>query len=587
MRQWASEQQCSNSQGTKTRLTGAKLCQRLDVNSNDPSPLKPTKGSRYLCDGDDSPPKRLSRHIPQREGMDMPMATFNLIGSASVTNSFTMVNTNGRQTVNHTNVPSSSRTTTATSSMATSFSESHVSDDSFYATSMYNDLLADKLASRTNSTTTVTHGDKQGDVENYSASGHRRRTFGGEILRFNSDCKGSSSSDTRHSSITSLSSQVLDRQRLFSSPHARTTSFSRTLCTNPEKVLDAPEFPTTASQLLHWGTNNKLIIGLKNALYAWDAESGDASKLVEMREGYSIRCLQWLHKCNCVALSVDSGTTAIYDCRSEDFIRSVRLPAGMEVTGLGVHGPLMAAASDHGVVKVFDLRAKSAEVQSFSGHRGSVATLHYCGVEPFYLATGGEDGNVRVWDARHNNPRYTFDSVYSGPVTALHWDPSKRSRLFSGGGDGILCHIDTHAATSGLGEDHFSQVDDMDSVSSLTLKGTDTRHFISRAIRTNYPITGIVSNANSEEVATTHREKGQIQLRRISNLHLMGTFNSPNCDADLTCPTLSPDHERVCAAQGDETLKFWKVFRNTKTNSTRGSLSHHHDPMNAFDEPLR
>jgi WD40 repeat protein len=40
----------------------------------------------------------------------------------------------------------------------------------------------------------------------------------------------------------------------------------------------------------------------------------------------------------------------------------------------------------------------------------------------------------------------------------------------------------------------------------------------------------------------------------------MGTFTAPNVQEGISCVTLSPDREVVCAAQQDETLKFWRVF---------------------------
>ncbi|EPY28781.1 cell division cycle 20, cofactor of APC complex [Strigomonas culicis] len=600
MRQWAADQN-ADSPGSKysvfaNKTTSHALQVRTNLNSNpSSSPPKshfaPSREGRSSAGDEAVPSTRLSRHIPQREGVDMSVSAFNLMGQASLAAApaFRLPHSSSALTLPTAGPgalpPASHRTPTASSSAMTSCSDSQISDDSFYTTSLYSDMLADKLSSR--EPHHAADDDADEPASPYGGGHPRRGAIGGEVLRFGGvDAHGAGSGDRRRSSASSAAlAMPFPRSRVYAAAGKGRAGPARALCSNPERVLDAPEFPTDASQLLHWGSNNKLIIGLKNSVYVWDAESGQAGKLTDLPEHVAVRCIHWLHKCACVALSVAGGTTAIYDCRAEEMVRSLRVPDGTEVTGVTVNGPVMAVGTDRGVAKVYDLRAKHAVIQTYDGHRGAVTSVQYCASEPYYLATGGEDGNVRVWDARHSSPRYVFDGVHQGAVAAAAWNPMKRSRLFTGGADGVLCHIDTHAAMrSQPGEDQ-----PLCGGEDSAALGGRAAQFITRAVKTNLPITGIVCHVGGE-VATAHRERGQIQLRRASTFHLLGTFTSPNCDAGLSCMTLSPDRERVCAAQADETLKFWRVFDNKTVESLSPRANDawaHQDPNACADQALR
>ncbi|CCW63054.1 unnamed protein product [Phytomonas sp. EM1] len=536
---------------------------------------------------------RLSRHIPQREGMDMSVSAFNLlcnmsnptdVGPAASKMSRlpgssvpVFLNTATRQ-----GLPASTVHTSVTSSTFTSFSvDSHISDDDHYAASIYNDILAENLALHGVGETGVAPAGGIMDGEEASRScllhgASGRRGIGGEVFSFGvntfhhrtgSGC-ASNADHNRRSSAASPCRLELPSPPSFSTrsnPAARLPLHAppssgrpqRVLFTNPERILDAPGFPATATQLIDWGSNNKLIIGLKDSLYSWDAESRTAAKVLQLQEDMCIGNVHWLHRCACIALSTGGGTTAIYDCRSSSFIRALRLPAGMDVTCLDVNGPVLAVASNGptGCTQAFDLRAKNALIASYEGHSAPITAMQYCTAEPFYLATGGREGHVRIWDARRTHqPRYAFDEVHSGSVSAICWNPEKRSKLFTGGEDGVLRLIDTHITTRTLenhhiggGDPHFSR--------------PNTSSYVTQAVQARYPISGII--AQGGEVLTSHQRKGQLQLRKVSNLHLTGVFSALDCTEGLSCMVLAPDQECVCAAQSNETLKFWRVFNES------------------------
>lgn len=566
MRHWAQTELDSTPSGRpsgkrRTRATETMSLQELSTNNMQTLDRSPEDSH--------TPPVRLSRHIPQREGMDMAVSSYNLttIRATNIMMNSAPTTGGGSGAGNGNGNGGLSLLNSTVTSYSSAFSESFVSDDSSYVTSIYNEVLADQLSSE---------------------STQRQRKIGGEVLRFdNTDGLCNRRGSLRSSGTVSVgvsgplsccgdkNEKLCERYTATNGIHrCASSSFvsspvggallkrlkiprfapQRVLFTNPERVLDAPDFPLGATQLLHWGKNNKLIIGLKNSLYGWNSETAQAFRMIQLQESIRIYAVHWLHKCTCVALALGEGVTAIYDCRHEEFLRTVRvrLPLNAEFTYLAVNGPLLSigTSTSCGGIYTFDLRAKHALTTVYEGHTSGITSLHYCTEEPFYLASGSADGAVRVWDARHNSsPRYSFDHVHHGAVSSILWNPDKRRKMYTGGQDGMLCCVDTHAPMTNI---------------SPVIRGDEEgpnmgSHFITRAINTLYPISGILSPPGVGELATSHCGKGHIQVRHSTSFHLIGTLNSPNCEAGISCLTLAPDMERVCAAQ-DETLKFWRVF---------------------------
>lgn len=454
-------------------------------------------------ESESAPPARLSRHIPQREEMNMCVSSFNLTQKA-LGASVTLSNENS----------------------CLSYADSFHSDDSSFVSSLYCERLADTLA----------HG--------------TTAKLGGDVLRFRSE---------KTINERTISSCKLDKA-------TPAVAKSRVLSKNPDRVLDAPELPSFPSaQLLHWGTNNKLVIGLRTTLYCWDAETLQAQKALSIPDNLMIRCVQWVHRCLGIAITATDGTTAILDTKSGSYVRTLRPPEGT-VSQIAVEGAILAAGSNSasGNIYLFDLRARDALVIQHEGHRGRIASLHYCTQEPHYLASGGVDGCVKVWDARKpGSPRYSFPNIHTGAVTAVCWNPDRRTTLFSGGDDRLLQLLDTHGCVS---QENVNQ-----------------RPYLLKSVASTQPVSGILCPSGSGEVATSHTGVGQIQLRKISTFQQLGVFSAPGCTAGISCVALAPDKERVCAAQQDETLKFWKVFDASGESKFRAGVS----TDTLFDDDLR
>lgn len=439
-----------------------------------------------------------------------------------------------------------------------------------------------------------------------------------------------SSSSPTTTPIPTISPTLLREDDLWSrkpprSPQGRTRNERRravSRTTHPHRVLEAPSFPPNASQLLDWGSNDRLAIGLHHLLYLWNPVSGESTKIFKQDPGDSIVRLTWVQHSAYIALAARSGVTRVADGSTGKTLRTLRCgdpldsstrsgdpkeprwsctavppprPTGREgpgssrgsrlqdhdtpphsstfaITGLAVRGPLLAVATNasEGLVRVFDLRVKEALAQTFHGfHHGPVASLCYAPMEPYYLATGSADGSVLVWDGRRSlSPRCICPHVHAGEVTVLQWNPRRSRRLISGGRDGVLCHLHTMYRNVDVEEEeevpHTYHADD-----AHTMSTSATPPFITRAHQTGYPISGAIWHPDRDEIVTSHDgEKGHLQLRHSKTFQLLKRFSSAAGKSGLSCLTFSPNKVDVCAAQGDETLKLWEVFTDETFETT-------------------
>eukprot|EP00796_Vickermania_ingenoplastis_P000086 gene86-59_t len=495
----------------------------------------------------EAPPQRLSRHIPLRDGMDYPLAAFNLTQR-------NLGNTPPRDPSRTATPPptgagqqklvfggglsfgagGSQQGIAATSSMYGSFSDSIVSDDSSFMTSLYSEKLAEKLCAEE-----ARQGRDAG-----SASGprrHVRQLGGGEVLQFFPNA---------HGTAGGAGTKVSPRPK--GSRNSRTAtrwSVSRSRCRpgpDGSRALQAATPPAEFSPNSYWWRS------------IWNAENATYQRSHSSRP-------TWIQLCSYVAIASSAGVTRIFDGEQGKYLR-VLGEAGSDggspqerITAWRCGVLLAASSSDpRGVTRIYDLRIKDALVQSLEGHSGGASCL-VLPTRAHHLATGGADGSICVWDGRRSStPRYEMRGVHSGAVSVL-WNPQRSRRLLSGGDDGVLCHLHLHASREeGLAE--------------LNAAAT-TMQSLTRAHKTLYPITGVVWKPDGDKIVTSHSGKGHLQLRH-RHVSEFGLFSAVDTDASLSCLTLAPNGEHVCAAQEDETLKMWHVFDASRGASVLSRSQH-------------
>jgi WD40 repeat protein/serine/threonine protein kinase len=96
------------------------------------------------------------------------------------------------------------------------------------------------------------------------------------------------------------------------------------------------------------------------------------------------------------------------------------------------HGEELACASWEGVVKVYDVAAKTERLLTPSGNRSSLKSVAWSR-DGALIAAGGQDGKVHVWDAASRKELRTYLG-HSAAVMSLDFSPDGR-RLLTGSWD--------------------------------------------------------------------------------------------------------------------------------------------------------
>jgi cell division cycle 20-like protein 1, cofactor of APC complex len=120
--------------------------------------------------------------------------------------------------------------------------------------------------------------------------------------------------------IYSLSPIRLDSQRLLLSPRKE----PRTIPKVPYKVLDAPELKDDFYlNLVDWGAQNILAVGLGSSVYLWNAHNGVVKKLVDLGDQDHITGIGWIPRGTHLAVGTNKGLVRIWDTESGKAVRTM------------------------------------------------------------------------------------------------------------------------------------------------------------------------------------------------------------------------------------------------------------------------
>jgi cell division cycle 20-like protein 1 (cofactor of APC complex) len=95
-----------------------------------------------------------------------------------------------------------------------------------------------------------------------------------------------------HSELYSLSPIKFSSQKMLLSPQRTPRVVSKV----PYKVLDAPDLADDFYlNLVDWGSQNILGVGLGNCVYMWNSSSGRVTKLCELQND-SVTSVSWIQR---------------------------------------------------------------------------------------------------------------------------------------------------------------------------------------------------------------------------------------------------------------------------------------------------
>jgi cell division cycle 20-like protein 1 (cofactor of APC complex) len=337
---------------------------------------------------------------------------------------------------------------------------------------------------------------------------------------------------TLEESPYSLSPMSLESQKLLSSPRKPPRKISKA----PFKVLEAPQIQDDFYlNLVDWSSQNLLAVGLGNSVYLWNAGTSQVTKLCELVND-SVTSVSWIQRGTHLAVGSNHGTVQIWDVNRKKQIRDMGGHRS-RVGALAWNAHILSSGSRDKVIYHRDVRVSNAFVTKLVGHRQEVCGLRWS-YDGQQLASGGNDNKLFIWDLASSSPLLKFQQ-HSAAVKAISWSPHQRGLLASGGGTADKC------------------IRFWSTITNTPLNSIDT----------GSQVCNLVWSKNVNELVSTH---GYSQ-----NQVVVWSYPSMNQIATLTGHTMrvlylavSPDGQTIVTGAGDETLRFWNVFPDAKSESS-------------------
>ncbi len=338
-----------------------------------------------------------------------------------------------------------------------------------------------------------------------------------------------------NSEIYSLSPVRLDSQRLLTSPQNK----PRTVSKVPFKVLDAPELQDDFYlNLVDWGSQNVLSVGLSTCVYLWSAHSGKVTKLCDLGNQDSVTSVSWIQRGSHVAIGTHKGLVHIWDAEHQKKTRTMTGHTS-RVGALAWNDSILTSGGRDRLIYHRDVRVADHHIRTLAGHKQEVCGLKW-NLEEGQLASGGNDNKLFVWDKLNESPLYKF-TKHTAAVKAIAWSPHQRGILGSGGGtqDRTIKFWNTLTGTQ------ISEIDTGSQVCNLSW------------------------SKNSNEIVSTHGySENQVVVWKYPTMTQVASLTGHTYR--VLYLSMSPDGQSIVTGAGDETLRFWNVFGKSKSEKMKG-----------------
>uniref|UniRef100_A0A8C2DZ08 Cell division cycle protein 20 homolog n=1 Tax=Cyprinus carpio TaxID=7962 RepID=A0A8C2DZ08_CYPCA len=321
---------------------------------------------------------------------------------------------------------------------------------------------------------------------------------------------------------------------------------SRYIPSVPERILDAPDIKNDFYlNLMDWGRQNMLAVGLADHVYLWDAGAGDIVLLKKMEEDNEFICsVSWSKDGNFLAIGTSDCKVELWDVQYQKRLRSMDGHSA-RVGCLSWNDHVLSSGSRSGLIHQHDVRVADHHIFTFGGHTQEVCGLTWS-PDGKYLASGGNDNMVYIWPMTSGSEHQAIHALseHQGAVKALAWCPWQPNILASGGGTSDR-HIRIWNANSGS---CISALDTCSQISSLVF-APNYKELVSghgfahdKVIIWKYPSLTKVAELEGHE-------------DRVLNL------------------ALSPDGSTVASVAADETIRLWKSFEKDAVKKPKPTSS--------------
>lgn len=342
--------------------------------------------------------------------------------------------------------------------------------------------------------------------------------------------------------------KVLYTQNAGASSKVKST---RHIPSHPERILDAPELVDDYYlNLLDWSASNIVAIALGQAVFLWNAASGTIEELMHTTAADDyVTSVSWSKEGGgFLAVGTASADVQLWDCEKLRQVRNMKGHAA-RVGALDWNSHILSSGSRDSSIVHHDVRIREHAVSTLTGHTQEVCGLKW-NPEGTMLASGGNDNLLCLWDnsvsagARVATPKFTL-TAHQAAVKALAWCPWQKDVLASGGGTADRCIKTWNSATGAL----------------------------TNSVDTGSQVCSLLFNPHERELLSSHGfSQNQLCLWKYPTMTKVKELTGHT--ARVLHLAAGPDGSTVCSAGADETLRFWRVFGETKAKASEsGSVS--------------
>ena len=312
---------------------------------------------------------------------------------------------------------------------------------------------------------------------------------------------------------------------------------TRPLPSSPERVLNLPDLSHDYYlNLLDWGQNNLLAVGLAQKVYVWDSSNGSTIELMSVGDDDIITSVSWLNDGGYVlAIGTSQNNVHLWDVQQQKCIRILQGHSN-RVSALAWNHHILSSGGKDSLILNHDVRISNHIVSTYHGHDQEICSLQWS-PEGTYLASGGNDNKLCLF-TNHLQANQQPMNIMTDHMAAVKvaWCPYQRNLLATGGGSADR---------------------------TIKLWNTSTATLL-HSVDTGSQVCSLRWNPHEKELLSSHGyAKNQLSLWKFPNFTLIKEFFSHQ--ARVLFMAVSPDGKVVCSAGEDQKLAIWKIFGTSNT----------------------
>ncbi|KAI3430400.1 hypothetical protein D9Q98_004995 [Chlorella vulgaris] len=308
----------------------------------------------------------------------------------------------------------------------------------------------------------------------------------------------------------------------------------------PDRILDAPDLVDDYYlNLLDWGSNNAVAVALNQAVYLWNASSGDIQELLSAQGEDYITSLSWAADGKHLAVGYSNALTQIWDAERCKPVRNLDGHAA-RVSSLSWNNHTLSTGGRDSIILNHDVRVREHVTATLRGHEQEVCGLKWS-PNGTQLASGGNDNLLMVWDAAADRPTHRI-TAHQAAVKALAWCPFQSNLLATGGGtaDRTIKFHNTHTGA------------------------------LLNSIDTGSQVCSLQWNRHEREILSSHGfSQNQLCLWKYPSMAKVAELTGHT--SRVLHLAQSPDGTTVVSAAADETLRFWRCFGEPAGAAPKGA----------------